>query len=198
MNQQHEEKKFLVETLLLAATGSVGVLIVPHYINLLRQSFVKDVHVLMSRSAQKFVTPYTMRLFSGHWVFTNTFSMNSDIRVPHIELASKADLMVIMPATANIISKAACGSCDDLISTTITACKAPVVFVPSMNQEMWSNRAVQRNIYILKGLGYHVIPPTHGYAIADMKPSFGAIPDFETIVKYLTEIVANSSSESAL
>ncbi|MBI3022767.1 MAG: phosphopantothenoylcysteine decarboxylase [Thaumarchaeota archaeon] len=174
--------------LLIGITGSVGALAVPHYLSLLRQSFAKEIHVMMSRAAQKFLSPYAMRLLSGHRVFTDSFQITTEVKVPHIELTRRADLFLIMPATANIIGKAANGICDDLISTSIVACQAPVVFVPSMNEVMWSNRAVQQNIQKLKTFGYYVLEPTCGYEITDMKQTFGAMPTFASILEQLKQI----------
>ncbi|MBI3022909.1 MAG: bifunctional 4'-phosphopantothenoylcysteine decarboxylase/phosphopantothenoylcysteine synthetase, partial [Thaumarchaeota archaeon] len=114
--------------LLLGITGSAGALAVPHYLSLLKQSFAKEIHVMMSRAAQKFLSPYALRLLSDHRVFTDSFQMTTEVKVPHAELTRSADLFLIMPATANIIGKAVNGICDDLISTSIVACQAPVVF----------------------------------------------------------------------
>ena len=184
--------KFFINNLLLGVTGSVGVLAIPDYIRLLRESIAERVHVMMSYSATKFVTPYTLRLYSGNYVFTDSFDITDDVRVPHIDLTRKCDMFVIMPATANIIGKVANGICDDLISTAVMACTAPVVFVPSMNPNMWNNKANQKNVSVLKELGHHILPPSEGYEVADMKPSFGSMPEFEVISNFLKDIVSKS------
>lgn len=185
-------KKFFINNLLLGVTGSVGVLVVPEYIKIIRESIAENVYVMMSHSAKKFITPYTMRLYSGNYVFTDSFDISDDVRVPHIELTRKCDMLVIMPATANIIGKVANGICDDLISTAVMACVAPVVFIPSMNPNMWFSKANQKNVSVLKELGYHVLPPSEGYEIADMKPSFGSMPEFDVIVNFLKTVVSKS------
>lgn len=185
-------ENFLVNNLLLGVTGSVGVLVVPEYIRLLRERIAKDVHVMMSHSARKFVTPYTMRLYSGNYVFTDSFDISDDVRVPHIELTRACDMFVIMPATANIIGKVANGICDDLISTAVMACKAPVIFVPAMNPSMWFSKANQKNLSVLKELGHHVIPPSEGYEIASLKLSFGSMPVFDVIANFLKTVVSKS------
>lgn len=185
-------EKFLIKNLLLGVTGSVGVLSVPYYIKLLRESIAENVRVMMSHSAQKFVTPYTMRLYSGNYVFTDSFDITEDVRVPHIELTRKCDVFVIMPATANIMGKVANGICDDLISTAVMACTSPVVFVPAMNPTMWSSKANQKNVSVLEELGHHVLPPSEGYEVADMKPGFGSMPEFEVIVNFLKTVVSKS------
>ena len=185
-------EKFPINNLLLGVTGSVGVLAVPEYIRLLRESIAENVHVMMSHSAKKFVTPYTMRIYSGNYVFTDSFDISDDVRVPHIDLTRRCDLFVIMPATANIIGKVANGICDDLISTAVMASEAPVVFIPAMNPSMWFSKANQKNISTLKELGHHVLPPSEGYEIADMKPSFGSMPEFDVIVNFLKTVVSKS------
>jgi phosphopantothenoylcysteine synthetase/decarboxylase len=178
------------ENLLIGATGSIGVVNMPQYIHKFRQAFANNVTVLMSRSAQKFIPPYTMGLFSGNPVFTDTFDVAGDIQVPHIELARKADLFLIMPATANIFGKAAAGICDDLISTTIVACQAPIAFVPSMNQVLWSDKVVQRNVSTLKELGYYVIEPTYGVEVSGLEKTLGAMPPFDALLLSLKMIVS--------
>jgi phosphopantothenoylcysteine decarboxylase/phosphopantothenate--cysteine ligase len=183
-------------TLLLGLTGSVGVLIVPHYIYLLRQLFADRVVVMMSESAQRFVSPYTFRLFSGSTVFTDSFDITDDVRVPHIELTREADLLVVMPATANIVGKVASGICDDLISTAAAACEAPVVFVPSMNPSLWENPIVRHNVRKLRRVGHRVLEPGYGYEIADMKRTYGVMPSFETILEELRSIMAARSNEA--
>lgn len=186
-------EKFFINNLLLGVTGSVGVLIVPDYIKLLRENIAEKVYVMMSHSAKKFVTPYTMRLYSGNYVFTDSFDISDEVRVPHIDLTRKCDMFVIMPATANIIGKVANGICDDLISTAVMACVAPVVFIPAMNPNMWFSKANQKNVSVLKELGHYVLPPSEGYEIADMKSSFGSMPEFDVIANFLKKIVIRKS-----
>ncbi len=185
-------ERFFINNLLIGVTGSVGVLAVPEYIRLFRNGIAKNVHVMMSRSAQKFVTPYTMRLYSGNRVFTDSFDISDAVKVPHIELTRSCDVFVIMPATANIIGKVANGICDDLISTAVLACNAPVVFVPAMNPSMWSSRANQKNLNALKELGHHVLPPSEGYEVATMEPSFGSMAQFDAIASFIEKVVKPS------
>jgi len=90
---------------LLGVTGSLEVLTVPDYLKLLREKIAERVYVMMSHSAKKFVTPYTLRLYSGNYVFSDSFDISHDVKVPHIELTQKCDMFVIMPATANIIAQ---------------------------------------------------------------------------------------------
>ena len=184
------------ETLLLGVTGSVGAVQAHHYVSHLRRHFADNIYVIMSRAAQQFVTPYSLQLFSGNPVFTDSFETKAEINVPHIELVQKASLLLILPATANILGKAAAGLCDDLLSTTIIACRAPIVFAPNMNEVMWSNPIVQRNVETLKAVGHYIIEPVEGVEIADMRPGGGAMPPLETVMLSLKLIMAANGSTS--
>lgn len=170
--------------LLIGVTGSVGAVALPQYIRTLRLIFAREIQVIMSFSAKKFVKPYTIGLMSGNHVFTDTFDQYEPISVPHIELTRDIDIFLIIPATANVIGKAAHGICDDLITTSIIACQAPIVFVPSMNEVMWTNRVVQENVKKIRSYGYHVIDPTNGYEVSTMKRVNGAMPSLSQIIKY--------------
>jgi phosphopantothenoylcysteine decarboxylase/phosphopantothenate--cysteine ligase len=160
----------------------------------MRIHFAGTVHVIMTRSARQFVTPYALSLVSGNPVFTDSFASAGEVRVPHIDLARRASLLLVMPATANILGKAAAGICDDLLSTTIVACQAPIVFVPNMNGAMWANRIVQQNVATLKGAGYFVIEPSQGLEVADWVYSSGAMPAFNSLVASLEVILGSSRS----
>src|SRR5829696_7280725 len=109
----------LCERLLLAVTGSPAALSMPQTVLMLRQALVGEVRVIMSRAATRFVRPYTMRLFAGSWVHTETHRVADGVMVPHIDLTEGVGLMLVMPATANSIGKAANGICDDLVSSAI-------------------------------------------------------------------------------
>jgi len=102
--------------------------------------------VVMTQNAQKFVTPLTFPTLSGNPVMTDAFALVENAEIGHIALADLAELVVILPATANIIGKIANGIADDFLSTMVMATRASVLFVPSMNVNMWQNKALQRNI----------------------------------------------------
>ncbi|MEG0296083.1 MAG: bifunctional phosphopantothenoylcysteine decarboxylase/phosphopantothenate--cysteine ligase CoaBC [Clostridium sp.] len=121
-----------------------------------------EVNVIMTDSATKFVTPLTFQSLSQNMVTTDMFSEPKAWEVRHISLAQKADLFVVVPATANIIGKVANGIADDMLSTTIMATNAPVIFAPAMNTNMYENRIVQDNIKKLKDYGYKFIEPASG------------------------------------
>lgn len=179
----------LCNHLLLGLTGSVSVLLMPYNIFFLRRQFTAEVEVIMTHTAQQFVTPYAISVCSGNETFTHSTQFSPATRVPHIELTAKTDLFLIMPATANILAKAAHGICNDLISTAVACCQAPVVFVPSMNERLWCSRVVQRNVEMVKSLGHHVVEPTQGHEIANMAPTLGAMPPIEIVLFKLNEII---------
>jgi len=151
----------------------------------------------MTASAEQFVSPYSLHLFSGFPVLTDTFD-RTEYSVPHIEVTRNADLLVVLPATANIMSKVANGIADDLVSTCIVAAdRCPIVFVPNMNESMWKNKAVARNVDRLRADGHHIIEPTVGIEISTMEPTFGIMPDVRTLLKRLVEIVAEHRASSS-
>ena len=121
-----------------------------------------DVHVIMTASAEKFVTPLTFQSLSLNQVAVDMFDTPNYWEIEHISLAKLADVIVIAPATANIIGKLANGIADDMLSTTIMATKAKVLIAPAMNTNMYENPVLQRNIKLLSELGYIMIPPTEG------------------------------------
>ncbi|RYD04607.1 hypothetical protein N752_14635 [Desulforamulus aquiferis] len=121
-----------------------------------------DVQVVMTPSACEFVTPLTFETLSGNPVHTKMFHAGTDGGVLHIDLAQKSDLILIVPATANIIGKAAAGIADDLVATIIIAATCPVLFCPAMNTAMYANPVVQRNLALLKELGYNFVDPGSG------------------------------------
>lgn len=187
-----EQTPLLGERLLLGVTGSPSAMTMPQYVLMMRQSLAREVRVMMSRAAQRFMPAHTMRLFAGGWVFTDTDQIKDDVQVPHIDLTQDIDLFLIMPATANIIGKAANGICDDLISTAIVACEAPIVLVPAMNGTMWRSSAVRQNVERARGHGYHVIEPSIGLQLADLKQVPGVMPPLEHILDQLIAIIAAS------
>ncbi|WP_096189183.1 bifunctional phosphopantothenoylcysteine decarboxylase/phosphopantothenate--cysteine ligase CoaBC [Evansella halocellulosilytica] len=122
-----------------------------------------DVKVMMTSSAQQFVTPLTFQALSRDRVYTNTFEEKDPAKIAHIDVADWADLVVIAPATANIIGKLANGIADDMITTTLLATRAPVMVAPAMNVNMYAHPAVLRNMQTLEGYGYTFVEPNEGY-----------------------------------
>ncbi len=143
-----------------------------------------NVDVIMTENSTKFITPLTLETLSGNKVITNMFECPDYRDVHHISLATKADLFLIIPATANIIGKVANGIADDMLSTTIMATKAQVVFAPAMNNNMYENPIVQNNIERLKEYGYKFINPSIGHLACGYEAK-GKLPKTAEIVKYL-------------
>ena len=172
-----KDKKCVV----VGVSGGVSVYKALDVISRLRKKDV-EVHVIMTKSATEFVTPLSFQSLSQNMVITDMFAEPKAWEIQHISLAKKADLMLIVPATANIIGKVANGIADDMLSTTIMATKAPVVFCPAMNTNMYENPIVQRNISLLKELGYEFIEPASG-RLACGDEGKGKLQDTEIIAE---------------
>lgn len=149
------------KTVVIGVSGGIAVYKALDIISALRKKNI-DVRVIMTESASKFVNPLTFQSLSQNMVVTDMFSEPKAFEIQHISLAQKADLMLVAPATANIIGKVANGIADDMLSTTIMATKAKVIFAPAMNTNMYENKIVQDNIEKLKSYGYHFIEPESG------------------------------------
>jgi phosphopantothenoylcysteine decarboxylase len=185
----------LTKKIVLGVTGSVGAAAaIPRFLIVLRKLFTDEVTVLLSKSGRRFVSPYVATLFSGRPCVADPFSADPFL-VPHIQSTEGADILIIMPATANIIGKAANGICDELISTAIVAATCPVLFVPSMNEAMWNKAVVQRNIQFLKDSGHHIVDPTWGTEIGGFVTTFGAMPPFVDIIKAIGCVLGLSLSD---
>ena len=166
----------------IGVTGGIAVYKALDVISALRKKDI-EVHVIMTESASKFVNPLTFQSISQNMVVTDMFAEPKAWEIQHISLAQKADLMLIAPATANIIGKVANGISDDMLSTTImAAAKAKVIFAPAMNTNMYQNKIVQNNIEKLKEFGYGFIEPASGrLACGDV--GVGKLADVNTIVE---------------
>jgi phosphopantothenoylcysteine decarboxylase / phosphopantothenate---cysteine ligase len=147
--------------IVLGVTGGIAVYKAAEFVRLLVKEEVK-VHVAMTRNAQEFVTPLTFQALSGNAVVTDLFTRLEDEKIGHIAWADLAELIVILPATANMIGKIANGIADDFLSTMVMASRAPVLVVPSMNVNMWENEILQKNIQTLVSRGYHLLEPGEG------------------------------------
>ncbi len=154
-----------------------------------------EIDVIMTKNAQEFVSPLTFQTLSNQKVVTDMFETPSDWNVEHIELAKKADVFVIVPATANIIGKIANGIADDMLTTTIMATEAKKVIVPAMNTKMYHNPFVQENILKLKKHGYYFIEPVSGL-LACGDTGKGKMEDSTVIVEELC-LIANQTKEMA-
>jgi len=148
-----------------------------------------DVRVIMTANACRFVGPLTFEALAGHPVCTGLFDNHDDASIRHIEWAREADVVVIAPATANIIGKLANGIADDALSTFLLALTSPIIVCPSMNTHMYQSRPVQRNLELLKGDGYHIVEPAAGdLACGTTGP--GRLPEPEDILDRLKAFLA--------
>jgi phosphopantothenoylcysteine decarboxylase/phosphopantothenate--cysteine ligase len=184
----------LCNTLLLGVTGAIAAAWLPARIYAMRDVFAHNIFVLMSRTAPKFITPYALTLLSGNRVFVDGLDCEGDVKVPHTELPRRANIFLIMPATANILASCASGRCDGLISTAVVATplEVPIVFVPSMNEIMWTNRAVQNNVRTLRELGHHVVEPECGSEVADRRDVYGGMASLRTVAEALKTVLRYS------
>lgn len=148
-------------TVVLGVTGSIAAYKACDIISELTKIGIA-VKVIMTKEAERFIAPLTLQTLSANRVFSDMFDTLKDYDTAHISLAQEAALMLIAPATANIIAKLAIGVCDDLLTCVVTATKAKVLLAPAMNENMYLNKAVQKNIQTLKGFGYRFIGPIKG------------------------------------
>ncbi|CAJ1195973.1 bifunctional phosphopantothenoylcysteine decarboxylase/phosphopantothenate--cysteine ligase CoaBC [Companilactobacillus paralimentarius] len=159
-------------------------------LNIVRALIKQDaqVQVIMTKSAQEFVTPLTFATLSQRPVITDNFKPQTatDDFIPHIKLALWTDLAVVVPATANIIGKMANGLADDIVSTSLLATKAPKLIFPAMNTDMYENPAVEHNLQILKQMGVQIIEPETGF-LAEGMTGKGRLPELDVIVEALQE-----------
>ena len=142
----------------------------------------------MTKNATEFITPLTIETLSKNKVIIDMFERKEHIEVEHISIARKADVILVAPATANIIGKVANGIADDMLSTTIMATTSKVIFAPAMNNEMYNNKIVQDNIKKLKKYGYEFIDPIEGNLACGYK-AIGKLAKKETIIDFLNKII---------
>jgi len=166
--------------IVLGITGGIAAYKAVEIASRLRQAGA-EVHVIMTKEAREFVTELTFREISGNPVASDMWAPVTQWNVAHIALARLADLMLVAPATANVISKAALGIADDMLTTTLLATKAPLFFAPAMNNNMYENPVTQQRIGELRERGCHIIEPASGHLACNVN-AVGRLPEPETIV----------------
>ena len=171
------------KTVLLGVTGSTAAYKIASLASALKKRHA-DVHVLMTENATNFINPITFETLTGNKCLVDTFDRNFQFQVEHISIAKKADLVMIAPASANVIGKLAHGIADDMLTTTIMACKCKKFISPAMNTNMFKNPVVQDNLKILEHYGYEVIAPANGY-LACGDTGAGKMPEPETLLAYI-------------
>lgn len=152
--------------LLLCASGGYQCHMLPAFVLSLLRHCADDVQVVLSRAAARLVSPLAVEAASRHKVYLDLDETGPDVYVPHIELGRGVDLVLVYPATVNIVGKVANGIADELIAALILATEAPVVFVPVANASMWAHPAARRNLQRLEQDGYEVLPPLPGVEVA--------------------------------
>ena len=176
------------KTVVLGVTGSIAA----YKIANLASALVKlhaDVHVIMTRNATNFINPITFETLTNNKCLVDTFDRNFQYNVEHVSLAKRADVFMVAPATANVIGKIANGIADDMLTTTIMACKCKKFISPAMNTNMFENPIVQDNLKKLAGYGYEIIDPACGY-LACGDTGAGKMPEPETLLSYILRELA--------
>ena len=171
--------------ILLCVTGSIAAFKTCELIRLLKKQEVK-VQVMMTASAEKFVGKATFAALTDNEVIINLFPDSPKAGLEHIELSFDLDLIVVVPATANILSKAANGIADEIVSTTLSVCEQPTIFAPAMNYKMWQNPAIMESVEKLKKMNKIIINPETGY-LASLHEGEGRLPEIETIMSTIKE-----------
>jgi phosphopantothenoylcysteine decarboxylase/phosphopantothenate--cysteine ligase len=167
--------------IILAVTASIAIYKACDIVRRLKEKGYR-VTVVMTKEAQDFIKPILFESLSGNKTYADMFAEPETWEIEHVSLAEKADLVLIAPATANIIAKIACGISDDLLTCIVCATKAAVLICPAMNENMYLNRITQDNIKKLKNLGYKFIEPRKG-RLACGGVGTGCLAEIETIVK---------------
>ena len=176
------------KTIVLGVTGGIAAYKSANLASMLVK-LNADVHVIMTHNATHFITPMTFETLTNNKCIVDTFDRNFSFDVKHVSLAKKGDLFVVAPCTANVIGKLAHGICDDMLTTTMLATKAPKLIAPAMNTGMWENPILQDNLLKLKGYGYHIIDPIIG-RLACGDTGTGKMNSEEVIVEHILTFMA--------
>ena len=174
--------------MLLGVTGSIAAYKIAYLASALKKLHAQ-VHVLMTENATNFINPITFESLTGNKCLVDTFDRNFQFQVEHVSIAKQADVVMIAPASANVIGKLAHGIADDMLTTTIMACKCKKIISPAMNTNMYENPIVQDNLAILQHYGYEVIEPASGY-LACGDTGAGKMPEPEMLLEYILREIA--------
>ncbi|MDO5551163.1 MAG: bifunctional phosphopantothenoylcysteine decarboxylase/phosphopantothenate--cysteine ligase CoaBC, partial [Lachnospiraceae bacterium] len=168
-------------------TGGIAAYKIPNLASMLVKSGA-DVHVLMTEHAANFITAITFETLTGHKCVIDTFDRNFEFNVEHVALAKRADVLLVAPATANVIGKLAHGICDDMLTTTALACHCPKIIAPAMNTHMYESPILQDNLEICRRYGMTVIDPASGY-LACGDTGAGKMPEPEELFDYICQAI---------
>ncbi len=178
------------KTIVLGITGGIAAYKAADIASKLTQAGAK-VEVVMTESATRFIAPLTLRSLTGRPVVTSMWELSSESGITHISLADAADVVVIAPATANIIARLAAGIADDMLCCTVLATKAPVIVAPSMDVNMFQNSITQDNLAKLRARGFTIIDPNYGY-LASGKIGLGRLAETEAIIGTVKQVLGKS------
>ena len=177
------------KTVVLGVTGGIAAYKMPNVARMLKKMHC-NVHVIMTQNATNFITATTFETLTGNKCLIDTFDRNFEFSVEHVAIAKQADLVLIAPATANVIGKIAGGIADDMLTTTVMACTCKILIAPAMNHNMYHNSIVQENIEKLKRHGYEIIDPVCGM-LANGDTGDGKLASEETLVSYVVRELAH-------
>lgn len=173
------------KTVVLGVTGSIAAYKIANLTSMLTKLHA-DVHVLMTENATNFIHPITFETLTGHKCLVDTFDRNFNYNIEHVALGERADVVLVAPASANIIAKMAHGIADDMLSTTVLACRCKKLVAPAMNTNMYENSITQANIQKLRDFGMEVIEPATGL-LACKAVGKGKMPSEETLLQYILQ-----------
>lgn len=176
------------KTVLLGVTGGIAAYKSASLASMLVKAGT-EVRVIMTEHAKNFIHPITFETLTGHKCITDTFDRNFEFHVEHVALAQKADVIMVAPATANVIAKLAHGLADDMLTTTLLASKAPKIIVPAMNTGMYDNPATQSNLQLLREYGMEVVSPENG-RLACGDTGAGKMPEPSTLYEHILRCAA--------
>lgn len=176
------------KTVVLAVSGSIAAYKIASLASALKKLHA-NVQVLMTQNAVNFINPITFESLTGNKCLVDTFDRNFQYSVEHVALAKQADVVLVAPASANVIGKIAHGIADDMLTTTVMACRCKKIITPAMNTNMFENPILQDNLKILKHYGYEVISPAVGY-LACGDTGAGKMPEPEVLVQYILREIA--------
>ncbi|MDE7328097.1 MAG: bifunctional phosphopantothenoylcysteine decarboxylase/phosphopantothenate--cysteine ligase CoaBC, partial [Lachnospiraceae bacterium] len=169
--------------IVLGVTGSIAAYKIASLASMLKKKHA-DVTVIMTQNATNFINPITFESLTGNKCLVDTFDRNFQHSVEHVSLAKQTDVVMVAPASANVIAKAAHGLADDMLTTTLLACECPKIFAPAMNTRMFRNPIVQDNMKTLQSYGMEVITPATGY-LACGDTGEGKMPEPELLLEYI-------------
>ena len=176
------------KTVLLCVSSSIAAYKIPNLARMLTK-LGAEVHVAMTPNSVNFVHPLTFETLTQHKCLIDTFDRNFEYSVEHISIAKKADVVMVAPASANVIGKIANGIADDMLTTTVMACTCKKIIAPAMNHNMFHNPIVQENISKLRKYGYEIIEPVRGM-LANRDIGDGKLPDENTLLEYIIREIA--------